>query len=109
MRKKNYKGRCEKQSLEKFTTICKTYDPIQSAYANILVKNKDVAEVRCNVPLDGDECGEYMTDFVCKKTEGDLMVEQLQTLLGHSQINTTMEYAIVNQTNVKTSHKNYIA
>ena len=69
MRKKNYKGRCEKQSLEKFTTICKTYDPIQSAYANILVKNKDVAEVRCNVPLDGDECGEYMTDFVCKKTD----------------------------------------
>ena len=28
MRKKNYKGRCEKQALEKFTTICKTYDPI---------------------------------------------------------------------------------
>ena len=61
MRKKNYKGRCEKQSLDKFTTICKTYDPIQSAYANILVKNKDVAEVRCNVPLDGDECGECLT------------------------------------------------
>ena len=45
MRKKNYKGRCEKQTLEKFTTICKTYDPIQSAYANILVKNKDVSAV----------------------------------------------------------------
>ena len=27
MRKKNYKGRCEKQALDKFTTICKTYDP----------------------------------------------------------------------------------
>ena len=76
MRKKNYKGRCEKQSLEKFTTICKTYDPIQSAYANILVKNKDVAEVRCNVPLDGDECGEYMTDFVCVMVNGDLMVRE---------------------------------
>lgn len=36
-------------------------------------------------------------------------VEQLQTLLGHSQINTTMEYAIVNQSNVKNSHKKYIA
>ena len=59
MRKKNYKGRCEKQSLEKFTTICKTYDPIQSAYANILVKNKDISEVRCNVILDG-ECSEYL-------------------------------------------------
>ena len=75
MRKKNYKGRCEKQALEKFTTICKTYDPIQTAYANILVENKDISEVRCNVILDG-ECSEYMTDFVCKKTDGDLMVRE---------------------------------
>ena len=75
MRKKNFKGRCEKRSLEKFTTICKTYDPIQSAYANILVKNKDIAEVRCNVILD-DDCSEYMTDFVCTKTNGDLMVRE---------------------------------
>lgn len=75
MRKKTYKGRCEKRSLEKFTTICKTYDPIQTAYANILVKNKDVSEVRCNVILDG-ECDEYMTDFVCTKANGELMVRE---------------------------------
>lgn len=75
MRKKTYKGRCEKRSLEKFTTICKTYDPIQSAYANILVKNKDIAEVRCNVVLD-DDCSGYMTDFICMKTNGDLMVRE---------------------------------
>ena len=75
MRKKTYKGRCEKRSLEKFTSICKTYDPIQSAYANILVKNKDIAEVRCNVILD-DDCSEYMTDFVCTKINGDLMVRE---------------------------------
>lgn len=31
-------------------------------------------------------------------------IEQVQKLLGHSQIDTTMKYAIVNQTNVKTSH-----
>ena len=76
MRKKNYKGRCEKRSLEKFTSICKTYDPIQSAYADVLVKNKDIAEVRCNVALDGEECCEYMTDFVCIKTDRDLMVRE---------------------------------
>ena len=75
MRKKTYKGRCEKRSLEKFATICKAYDPIQSAYANILVENKDIAEVRCNVILD-DDCSEYMTDFVCTKTNGDLMVRE---------------------------------
>lgn len=79
MRKKNYKGRCEKRSLEKFTTVCKTYDPIQTAYANILVENKDISEVRCNVILDG-ECSEYMTDFVCKKTDGDLMVREVVSI-----------------------------
>ena len=76
MREKNYKGRCEKQTLEKFVTICKTYDPIQTAYANALAKNDSVASIRCNVVLDGDECGEYMTDFVCTKNDGDLMVRE---------------------------------
>ena len=75
MRRKTYKGRCEKRTLEKFTSICKTYDPIQYAYANILVENKDIAEGRCNVILD-DDCSEYMTDFVCTKTNGDLMVRE---------------------------------
>lgn len=36
-------------------------------------------------------------------------IEQVQKLLGHSQIDTTMQYAIVNQTNVKTSHQKFIA
>lgn len=92
MRKKNFKGRCEKQSLAKFTTICKTYDPIQSAYANILVKNKDISEVRCNVALDG-ECSEYMTDFVCTKTNGDLMVRECisRKLLSRPQMAAMMD------------------
>ena len=81
MRKKTYKGRCEKRSLVKFSSICKTYAPIQSAYANILGKNKDIAEVRCNVILD-DDCSEYMTDFVCTKTNGDLMVRECISIYG---------------------------
>lgn len=36
-------------------------------------------------------------------------IEQVQKLLGHSQIDTTMQYAIVNQANVKSSHQRYIA
>lgn len=35
-------------------------------------------------------------------------IEQVQKILGHSQIDTTMQYAIVNQNNVKTSHQKYI-
>ncbi len=36
-------------------------------------------------------------------------IEQVQKILGHSQIDTTMQYAIVNQNNVKSSHRKYIA
>lgn len=36
-------------------------------------------------------------------------IEQVQKILGHSQIDTTMQYAMVNQNNVKASHQRYIA
>lgn len=35
-------------------------------------------------------------------------IEQVQKLLGHSQIDTTMQYAMVNQNNVKVSHRRYV-
>ena len=35
-------------------------------------------------------------------------IEQVQKLLGHVQIDTTMQYAMVNQNNVKISHRKYI-
>lgn len=35
-------------------------------------------------------------------------VEQVQRLLGHAKIETTMEYAMVDQNNVKSSHKKYL-
>jgi len=36
-------------------------------------------------------------------------IEQVQKILGHSQIDTTMQYAMVNQSNVKSSHKKFIS
>ena len=35
-------------------------------------------------------------------------IEQVQRLLGHVQIDTTMQYAMVNQNNVKISHRKFI-
>ena len=35
-------------------------------------------------------------------------VEQVQKLLGHARIDTTMHYAMVNQNNVKASHRWYL-
>ena len=36
-------------------------------------------------------------------------IEQVQKILGHSQIDTTMQYAMVNQNNVKTAHQKYLS
>lgn len=35
-------------------------------------------------------------------------IEQVQKLLGHAKIETTMHYAMVNQNNVKASHRKYL-
>lgn len=35
-------------------------------------------------------------------------IEQVQQLLGHQSVDTTLQYAMVNQNNVKASHKKYI-
>ena len=76
MKKKNYKGRCQKRTLSKCIGICRTYNEIQFRYADMLQSDNSVTEFRCNVLLDGLTEGEYTTDFVCKKSDGDLMVRE---------------------------------
>ena len=54
MRKKNYKGaKCTKRYVEKCEDVCKTYDAIQYAYADLLSKAEDVQSFRVNVLLEG--------------------------------------------------------
>ena len=36
-------------------------------------------------------------------------IEQVQQLLGHQSVDTTLQYAMVNQNNVKNSHRKYLA
>ena len=76
MRKKNYKGRCTKRTLSKSTEVVRTYDPLQYAYADILQKDESIREIQCNVSLDGLQEGEYTSDFVCIKTDGDMIVRE---------------------------------
>ena len=73
MQKKNYKGRCVKRSLSKCNGVCRTYTPLQEAYADILQNQKEVVEFETNVLLDGEE---YTTDFLFKKRNGDLGVRE---------------------------------
>lgn len=76
MKKKGYKGRCEKKILSKCQDVCRTYDAIQSNYAKLLQDNNEIKEIRCNVLIKGLTEGEYTSDFVCVKTDGLLMVRE---------------------------------
>ena len=76
MRKKNFKGRCEKRKLSKCEGVCKTYDALQYAYADMLEADNDIVEIRCNVQLEGMD---YTSDFLCVKANGEYMVSADQT------------------------------
>lgn len=75
MKKMPFKKRCEKRKLPKFIGLCETYDSISRVYADKLIEMPDIANIRCNVPLEGlDE--KYASDFVCTKVNGELMVRE---------------------------------
>ncbi len=76
MRKRDFKGRCQKRTLTKCKEVCRTYDDISYSYADLLEADEHIIEIRCNVPLDAYSEGEYMTDFLCTKSDGDLMVRE---------------------------------
>ena len=43
MRKKGFKGRFEKRMIGKCKTVCRTYDPLQSAYADLLQEDENIS------------------------------------------------------------------
>lgn len=71
MRKKNYKGRCEKRTVAKCAGICKTYDRLQGRMVDILAGDSSVKDIRCNVPM---EEAEYTSDIVCTMDDGSIVV-----------------------------------
>ena len=51
----------------------------------------------------------FRRSMATKAIDKGMPIEQVQRLLEHQQIDTTMHYAMVNQNNVKNSHRKYIA
>ena len=51
----------------------------------------------------------FRRSMATRAIDKGMPIEQVQKILGHSQIDTTMQYAMVNQTNVKASHQKFIA
>lgn len=50
----------------------------------------------------------FRRTLATKAIDKGMPIEQVQKLLGHSKIDTTMQYAMVDQNNVKISHRKYI-
>lgn len=78
MKPKGYKRTgCEKRTMSKCTDgVVRTYNAVESKYAEKLEENPNVREFKCQVLLEGLELGEYCSDFVAVKTDGDLMVRE---------------------------------
>lgn len=51
----------------------------------------------------------FRRTLATRATDKGMPIEQVQQLLGHQKIDTTMHYAMVNQNNVKIAHRKYIA
>ena len=78
MKPKGYKRtRCEKRTMSKCADgVARTYNAIESSYAEMLQENPDIKKFRCQVLLEGLEIGEYCSDFVAIKMDGDLRVQE---------------------------------
>ena len=76
MRKKNYKGRCQKRTLNKCTGVFHSYSDIQYVYAEILEKDNSIKAFSSNVLLEGISEGEYTSDFICTKANGEIFVRE---------------------------------
>ena len=58
--------------------------------------------------LDRIHPHKFRRSMATRAIDKGMPIEQVQKILGHSQIDTTMQYAMVNQSNVKTSHQKYM-
>lgn len=74
MRKRDFKGRCEKRRLPKFNEVCKTYDKMQSVMAFSLSEQDEFVELYCNVGLEGVLDDAYMSDLVGVREDGSKVV-----------------------------------
>lgn len=87
-----------------FVTLDDPYDRLKISGVEIRLR-----ELGRRLHLDKIHPHKFRRTMATRAIDKGMPIEQVQKILGHSQIDTTMRYAIVNQTNVKTSHQKYIA
>ncbi len=77
MRNKNTHSVTMKKKLSKCRLIFYAYSELQYKYGCQLDSSSEIAEIKCNVPIDVSNVeGSFTTDFYCIKTNGEIMVRE---------------------------------
>jgi integrase/recombinase XerD len=87
-----------------FVTLNRPFERLKISGVEIRVRNLG----KC-VGLLKIHPHKFRRSMATRAIDKGMPIEQVQKILGHSQIDTTMQYAIVNQGNVKISHQKYIS
>ena len=75
---------------------------------NICGVEKRLRELGRRLHIDKVHPHKFRRTLATRAIDKGMPIEQVQQLLGHQKIDTTLEYAMVNQNNVKISHRRYI-
>ena len=87
-----------------FVTLDKPYSRLKISGVEIRLR-----ELGRKLGLTKVHPHKFRRTMATRAIDKGMPIEQVQKILGHSQIDTTMQYAIVNQLNVKSSHQKFIA
>ena len=83
---------------------------LDSPHARLKISGVEIRLRQLGRRLDLDRVHphKFRRTMATRAIDKGMPIEQEQKILGHSQIDTTMQYAMVNQANVKTSHQKYM-
>ena len=86
-----------------FVSLLKPYDRLEISGVEIMLR-----KIGKKIGVEKIHPHKFRRTLATKAIDKGMPIEQVQHLLGHSKIDTTLEYAMVDDTNVKMSHKKYL-
>lgn len=87
-----------------FVTLDAPYERLKISGVEIRIRN-----LGRSINAEKIHPHKFRRTMATRAIDKGMPIEQVQKILGHSQIDTTMQYAMVNQSNVKNAHRKYIA
>ena len=77
-------------------------------FIKMLDDKQNALEAQAAIGLGRVHPHKFRRTLATKAIDKGMPIEQVQKMLGHAKIDTTLEYAMVDENNVKISHKKYL-